>query len=78
MNSFTKLHRRAIWTTAVLVLATIAICAMPVQAAYLAEKAATTARAATMHLCERFCGHHHHHHGHQWRNGHEDFWCPGH
>lgn len=45
------------------------------------EAAVTRTKKATatlMHLCTRFCGCHHHHHGHEWCNGYQHFWCPGH
>ncbi|MBL9184051.1 MAG: hypothetical protein JNN17_18050 [Verrucomicrobiaceae bacterium] len=61
-----------------LAIALFVSAAMPAQAAYVVQKAASTARAAVMHLCERFCGNHHHHHGHRWCGHGEDYWCPGH
>jgi hypothetical protein len=36
------------------------------------------ATASLMHLCTRFCGCHHRHCGHEWCNGYQHFWCPGH
>lgn len=78
MKPSMKLHRTATLSGTVLVLAIITAFAMPVQAAYIADKATTAARATVMHLSQRFCGNHHHHHGHQWCSGHRDYWCSGH
>jgi hypothetical protein len=78
MKSSKNLSRTATVTGAALAVALVATVAMPAQAAYVAEKTVSTARAAVMHLCQRFCGNHHHHHGHQWCGHGEDYWCPGH
>lgn len=78
MKTSMNLSRTATVTGAVLALALVAAFAMPARAAYVADKATSTARAAVMHLCQRFCGNHHHHHGHQWCGHGEDYWCPGH
>ncbi|MHB1083037.1 MAG: hypothetical protein ACYC67_26830 [Prosthecobacter sp.] len=76
MKSSTNLSRTVTVTGAVLALALVAAFAMPAQAAYVTDKATSTARAAVMHLCQRFCGNHHH--GHRWCGHGEDYWCPGH
>lgn len=78
MKSSTKLTRTATWSGAVLLIAIVTAFAMPAQAAYVGEKVTSTAKAAVLHVCERFCGCHHHHHGHEWCSGHRHYWCPGH
>jgi len=79
MKSTPRFSTKATVTGIALAIVLIVSAAMPAQAAHVAQKAASTARAAVMHLCTRFCGnHHHHHHGHRWCGHGEDYWCPGH
>ncbi|HRX53323.1 MAG TPA: hypothetical protein P5016_02380 [Verrucomicrobiales bacterium] len=78
MKTPTTLSRTATMAGAVIAVALVVTFTMPAQAAYVADKAASSVRSAVMNLCQRFCGNHRHHHGHRWCGNGEDYWCPGH